>query len=84
MHKADKMWHNGLEYKQMKLSFPVILEKKALYNFLDDKTAKINIDIEYSKGIKLLRVFHKAEYCRQHFMHILRMIFPHLNTDAEK
>ena len=49
----DKVWHNGLKYKLLRLGFPAILEK-ILCSFLDNRKTKINIGNEYSNDIKLL------------------------------
>ncbi len=49
----DKVWHNGLKYKILRLGLPDILEK-ILCNFLDDRKAKINIGNEFSNFINLL------------------------------
>ncbi len=48
----NKVWHNGLKYKILKLGLPDIIEK-ILCNFLDRK-AKTNIGNEYSNYIRLL------------------------------
>ncbi len=45
----DKVSHNELKYKLLKLRFPNIL-----CNFSNNRTAKINIGREHSKDIKLL------------------------------
>ncbi len=39
---SDKVWHNGLKYKILRLGLPDILEK-TLCNFLDNRKAKTNI-----------------------------------------
>ncbi len=44
----DKVWHNGLKYKILRLGLPDILEK-ILCNFLDNRKAKINFGNEFSK-----------------------------------
>jgi len=49
----DKVWHNGLKYKLLRLGLPDILEK-ILCNFLDNRKAKINFGNEFSKDINLL------------------------------
>ncbi len=49
----DKMWHNGLKYKVVKLGIPDILEN-TLCTFLDNRKAIINHGNKYSKDIKLL------------------------------
>ncbi len=49
----DKVWHNGLKYKILRLRLPDILEK-ILCNFLDKRTAKINIGNKFSMNINLL------------------------------
>lgn len=46
----DKVWHNGLKYKLLRLGLPVILEK-ILCNFLDNRKAIINIGKEHSRDI---------------------------------
>ncbi len=48
----DKVWHNGLKYKLLHLNLPPIFEK-TLCNFLDDRTAKINIGNDFSENITL-------------------------------
>ncbi len=59
MAKAlDKVWHNGLKYKLLRLGLPDILVK-ILCNFLDNRVAKINIGTEYSRDISLLSDFHQ-------------------------
>ncbi len=50
----DKVWHNGLKYKLLHLGLPPVLEKKTLYTFLDNSTAKMSIGSEYSTDIELL------------------------------
>ncbi len=49
----DKVWHNGLKCKILKLGLLDIIEK-ILCNFLYDRKAKINIGNEYSDCIRLL------------------------------
>lgn len=49
----DKVWHNGLKYKILRLRLPDILEK-TLCNFLDNRKAKINIGNDFSNNINLL------------------------------
>ena len=49
----DKVWHNGLKYKIVRMGLPHILAK-ILCNFLDKRTAKINFGVEYSNVINLL------------------------------
>ncbi len=49
----DKVWHNGLKYKILRLRLPDILEK-TLCNFLDNRKAKINIGNDFSNIINLL------------------------------
>ena len=49
----DKVWHNRLKYKILRLGLPDILEK-TLCNFLDNRKAKINIGNDYSNKIRLL------------------------------
>ncbi len=49
----DKVWHNGLKYKLLRLGLPPILEK-TLCTFLDNRTAKISIGNDYSNDIDLL------------------------------
>ncbi len=49
----DKVWHNGLKYKVLKLGLPSILEKKILCNFLNNRKAKIDIGNDYSNYITL-------------------------------
>ncbi len=49
----DKVWHNGLKYKLLKLGLLNILEK-ILCNFLNNRKAKINIENDYSNYITLL------------------------------
>ncbi len=49
----DKVWHNGLKYKILRLGLPDILEK-ILCNFLDNRKAKIKIGCKYSSSIRLL------------------------------
>ena len=49
----DKVWHNGLKYKILKLELPSILEKN-LCNFLNNRKAKIHIGNDYSNTITLL------------------------------
>ncbi len=49
----DKVWHNSLTYKLLRLGLPTILEK-ILCNFWDNIKAKISIGKEYSKEITLL------------------------------
>jgi len=49
----DKVWHNGLKFKILRLGLPDILEK-TLCNFLDNRKAKINIGNDYSNEIRLL------------------------------
>ena len=49
----DKVWHNGLKYKLLRLGLPDVLEK-ILCNFLDKRKAKINFGNNYSKDINLL------------------------------
>ena len=49
----DKVWHNGLKYKILRLRLPDILEK-ILCNFLDNRKAKINIGNDFSNNINLL------------------------------
>ncbi len=49
----DKVWHNGLKYKLLRLQLPDILEK-ILCNFLDKRKAKINFGNDYNYDIKLL------------------------------
>ncbi len=49
----DKVWHNGLKYKLIRLGLPPILEK-ILCTFLDHRTAKISIGNDYSNNINLL------------------------------
>ncbi len=48
----DKVWHNGLKCKILRLILPEIL-KKILCNFLEHRTAKINIGNKFSKEINL-------------------------------
>lgn len=49
----DKVWHNGLKYKIVRMGLPHILAK-ILWHFLDKRTAKINFGSEYSNVINLL------------------------------
>ncbi len=49
----DKVWHNDLKYKLLRLKLPPILEK-TLCNFLDNRKAKIKIGKEESNDIDLL------------------------------
>lgn len=49
----DKVWHNGVKYKILRLGLPDILEK-ILCKFLDNRKAKINFGNEYSREINLL------------------------------
>lgn len=49
----DKVWHNGLKYKILRLGLPDIIEK-ILCTFLDNRKAKINIGSDFSNEIKLL------------------------------
>lgn len=48
----DKVWHNGLKYKLLRLGMPTLLEK-TLSNFLNNRTAKINIGKDHSNEIQL-------------------------------
>ena len=48
----DKVWHQGLKYKIMKLNLPDILEKIAC-NFLDNRTAQIKMDGKLSDRFSL-------------------------------
>ena len=47
------MWINGLKYKIINLELPTILQK-TLCNFLDERTARIKIGIEFSNDINIL------------------------------
>lgn len=49
----DKVWHTGLKYKIMNLDLPPLMNK-ILCNFLDNRTAKIQIGAEFSNQINLL------------------------------
>lgn len=49
----DKVWHNGLKYKILRLGLPVILEK-ILCTFLDNRSAKISIGNNLSEQFNLL------------------------------
>lgn len=49
----DKVWHNGLKYKILRLGLPDVLEK-IVCKFLDNRKAKIIIGNEYSRDIQLL------------------------------
>ncbi len=49
----DKVWHNGLKYKLLRLKLPTILEK-TLCNFLDNRSAVIKIGKDSSNNINLL------------------------------
>ncbi len=49
----DKVWHNGLKYKILRLGLPSILEK-TLCTFLDHRSAKISIGNSFSNDINLL------------------------------
>ncbi len=49
----DKLWHNGLNYKILRLGLPDTLEN-ILCNFLDNRTAEINISKDYSTVLRLL------------------------------
>lgn len=49
----DKVWHNGLKYKLLHLGLPPLLEK-TLCNFLDNRSAIINIGNDSSNEIRLL------------------------------
>ncbi len=49
----DKVWHNGLKHKILRLGLPDILEK-ILCNFLDNRKAKIKFGNDYSRDIHLL------------------------------
>ena len=49
----DKVWHNGLKYKLLQLGLPETLEK-TLCNFLDNRTAKIQIGKDHGNTINLL------------------------------
>ena len=48
----DKVWHQGLKYKIMKLNLPDILEK-IVCNFLDNRTAQIKMDGKLSDRFSL-------------------------------
>ncbi len=48
----DKVWINGLKYNLLNLGLPSILQK-LLCNFLDNRSAKINIGKEFSNDIYL-------------------------------
>lgn len=49
----DKVWHNGLKYKLLRLKLPTILEK-TLCNFLDNRKAKVKIGKDNGNDINLL------------------------------
>ncbi len=77
----DKVWHDGLKYKVLRLQFPEILKKKILCKFLDSRTAKINIGKKYSRDFTLFggvpqgSVLSLTLFC-------LQMTIPHQNMDA--
>ena len=48
----DRIWHQGLKYKIMKLNLPDILEK-IVCNFLDNRTAQIKMDGKLSDRFSL-------------------------------
>ncbi len=50
----DKVWINGLKYKLLNLGPPSMLQKLPC-NFLDNRSAKINIGKEFSIDINLSR-----------------------------
>ncbi len=49
----DKVWHNGLKHKILRLELPDILEK-ILCKFLGNRRAKIKFGNEYSRDVHLL------------------------------
>ncbi len=49
----DKVWHNGLKYKILRLGLPEILEK-IICSFLNNRKARINLGNEYSNCMELL------------------------------
>ncbi len=49
----DKVWHNGLKYKILHIDLPPFLEK-ILCNFLDNRSALLNIGNDFSNNIQLL------------------------------
>ncbi len=60
MTKAfDKVWHNGLKYKLIRVRLADILQK-VLCNFLDNRKAKINIGNEYSRDKDILSGVHQG------------------------
>ncbi len=49
----DKVWHNGLKYKLLRLSLPPIFEKM-LCNFLSNRSAQINKGRDFSNNIQII------------------------------
>ncbi len=49
----DKVWHNGLKYKLLRLGLPPLIEK-TLCTFLDNRKAKISIGNKFSSEINLM------------------------------